>query len=70
MALIEKIQNVFPRATDIPKTLLNGIHCVQTGYLINGEIGSGRVRARRCSRPFGWRETRIRSLFSLVNIRC
>jgi glyceraldehyde-3-phosphate dehydrogenase (NADP+) len=38
MALIEKIQNVFPRATDIPKTLLNGIPCIQTGYLINGEI--------------------------------
>ena len=38
MALIEKIQNVFPRATDIPETLLNGIPCIQTGYLINGEI--------------------------------
>jgi glyceraldehyde-3-phosphate dehydrogenase (NADP+) len=38
MSLIEKIQNVFPRATDIPKTLLNGIPCIQTGYLINGEI--------------------------------
>jgi len=38
MALIEKIQNIFPRPTDIPKTLLNGIPCIQTGYLINGEI--------------------------------
>jgi glyceraldehyde-3-phosphate dehydrogenase (NADP+) len=38
MALIEKIQNIFPRATDIPKTLLIGIPCIQTGYLINGEI--------------------------------
>ena len=38
MSLIEKIQNVFPRATDIPKTLLNGTPCIQTGYLINGEI--------------------------------
>ncbi|MBU0991533.1 MAG: NADP-dependent glyceraldehyde-3-phosphate dehydrogenase [Proteobacteria bacterium] len=38
MALIEKIQSVFPRATDIPETLLNGIPCIQTGYLIDGEI--------------------------------
>lgn len=38
MVLIEKIQNVFPRATDIPESLLNGIPCIQTGYLVNGEI--------------------------------
>ena len=38
MVLIEKIQNVFPRATDIPEPLLNGIPCIQTGYLVNGEI--------------------------------
>jgi glyceraldehyde-3-phosphate dehydrogenase (NADP+) len=38
MLLIEKIQNVFPRATEIPETLLNDIPCIQTGYLINGEI--------------------------------
>ena len=36
--LIEKIQNVFPQAADIPETLLNGIPCIQTGYLVNGEI--------------------------------
>jgi len=38
MVLIEKIQNVFPRATEIPESLLNGIPCIQTGYLVNGEI--------------------------------
>jgi glyceraldehyde-3-phosphate dehydrogenase (NADP+) len=38
MVLIDKIQNVFPRAADIPETLLNGIPCIQTGYLVNGEI--------------------------------
>ncbi len=38
MVLIEKTQNVFPRATDIPESLLNGIPCIQTGYLVNGEI--------------------------------
>jgi glyceraldehyde-3-phosphate dehydrogenase (NADP+) len=38
MALIEKIQNVFPRAADIPEALLNGIPCIQSGYLVNGEI--------------------------------
>jgi glyceraldehyde-3-phosphate dehydrogenase (NADP+) len=35
---MEKVQNVFPRAADIPDALLNGIPCVQTGYLVNGEI--------------------------------
>ena len=38
MVLIEKIQNVFPRATDIPETLLKDIPWIQTGYLVNGEI--------------------------------
>ncbi len=38
MVLIEKIQNVFPRAADIPETLLKDIPCIQTGYLVNGEI--------------------------------
>jgi glyceraldehyde-3-phosphate dehydrogenase (NADP+) len=38
MALIEKIQNVFSRAADIPEALLNGIPCIQSGYLVNGEI--------------------------------
>ena len=38
MVLIEKTQNVFPRATDIPESLLNGSPCIQTGYLVNGEI--------------------------------
>jgi glyceraldehyde-3-phosphate dehydrogenase (NADP+) len=38
MVLIEKIQNVFPRAADIPEALLNGIPCIQSGYLVNGEI--------------------------------
>jgi len=38
MTLAEKIQNVFPRTKDIPKTLLKDIPFIQTGYLINGEI--------------------------------
>ena len=38
MSLIKKIQNIFPRAADIPEALLNDIPCIQTGYLINGEI--------------------------------
>jgi glyceraldehyde-3-phosphate dehydrogenase (NADP+) len=38
MALIEKIQNVFSQAADIPEALLNGIPCIQSGYLVNGEI--------------------------------
>jgi len=38
MILTEKIQNVFPMVRDIPETLLNHIPCIQTGYLINGEI--------------------------------
>jgi glyceraldehyde-3-phosphate dehydrogenase (NADP+) len=36
--LSEKIQNVFPQAGEIPETLLNGVPCIQTGYLVNGEI--------------------------------
>ncbi|MGB8719669.1 MAG: NADP-dependent glyceraldehyde-3-phosphate dehydrogenase, partial [Desulfobacterales bacterium] len=38
MLLIEKIQNVFPRASDIPQALLEDIPYVQTGYLVDGEI--------------------------------
>ncbi len=38
MRLIEKIESIFPRAADIPKALLNDIPCIQTGYLVNGEI--------------------------------
>ena len=38
MGLIEKIQTIFPQAADIPETLLTDVPCVQTGYLINGEI--------------------------------
>jgi len=38
MILTEKIQTVFPRAADIPKHLLKDIPCIQTVYLINGEI--------------------------------
>ena len=35
--LIKK-QNLFPRTTGIPQTLLKDIPCIQTGYLVNGEI--------------------------------
>lgn len=38
MTLIEKIQNVFPRAADIPEALLKNIPCIQSDYLIDGEI--------------------------------
>ena len=38
MLFMEKIQNVFPRVADIPETLLEGIPCIQTGYLVDGEI--------------------------------
>ncbi|MFZ0131052.1 MAG: NADP-dependent glyceraldehyde-3-phosphate dehydrogenase [Desulfobacterales bacterium] len=38
MMLIETIQNIFPRAGDIPQLLLKDIPCRQTGYLVNGEI--------------------------------
>jgi glyceraldehyde-3-phosphate dehydrogenase (NADP+) len=31
-------QNLFPRSVDIPEALLKDIPCIQTGYLINGEI--------------------------------
>lgn len=40
MILVEKIQNIFPRSADIPGTLLKDIPCIQTGYLVNGEIRS------------------------------
>jgi len=33
-----KNQNLFPRTNDIPQTLLKDIPCIQTGYLVNGEI--------------------------------
>ena len=38
MTLIEEIQTVFPLAARIPQTLLKGIPCIQTGYLVDGEI--------------------------------
>ena len=38
MLLNEKIQTTFARKVDIPESLLNNIPCIQTGYLINGEI--------------------------------
>ncbi len=38
MTLIEKIQSIFPQAADIPGPFLKDIPCIQTGYLINGEI--------------------------------
>ena len=38
MTLMKNIQHVFPRATDIPEAHLKYIPCIQTGYLVNGEI--------------------------------
>ncbi len=38
MMLIEKIQSIFPQTGDIPEALLTGIPCIQTGYLVDGEI--------------------------------
>jgi glyceraldehyde-3-phosphate dehydrogenase (NADP+) len=38
MRLVEKIQNVFPQAGEIPQRLLEDMPCVQTGYLVDGEI--------------------------------
>jgi len=38
MLLSEKIQTTFVRSVDIPDPLLHNIPCIQTGYLINGEI--------------------------------
>jgi glyceraldehyde-3-phosphate dehydrogenase (NADP+) len=38
MKLVEKIQNVFPQAGEIPQRLLEDMPCVQTGYLVDGEI--------------------------------
>jgi glyceraldehyde-3-phosphate dehydrogenase (NADP+) len=35
---LSKKQNLFPRATDIPQTILKGTPCIQTGYLVDGEI--------------------------------
>ncbi|CCK80637.1 NADP-dependent glyceraldehyde-3-phosphate dehydrogenase [Desulfobacula toluolica] len=40
MMLNEKIQKIFPRFADIPEILLKDIPCIQTGYLLNGEIHS------------------------------
>nr|WP_319394289.1 NADP-dependent glyceraldehyde-3-phosphate dehydrogenase [uncultured Desulfobacter sp.] len=33
-----KNPNLFPRITDIPQPLLKDMPCIQTGYLVNGEI--------------------------------
>ena len=41
MTLSEKIQTVFPQTTEIPARLLKDIPCIQTGYLVNGEIREG-----------------------------
>ncbi|MCB2149131.1 MAG: NADP-dependent glyceraldehyde-3-phosphate dehydrogenase [Deltaproteobacteria bacterium] len=38
MTLMKNIQHVFPRATDIPEAHLKEIPCIQTGYLVNGEL--------------------------------
>ena len=38
MILTEKIQSIFPRASDIPKAILEDLPFIQTGYLANGEI--------------------------------
>jgi glyceraldehyde-3-phosphate dehydrogenase (NADP+) len=38
MSLIDRIESVFPRISDIPDGLLQDIPIAQTGYLINGEI--------------------------------
>jgi glyceraldehyde-3-phosphate dehydrogenase (NADP+) len=38
MMVMKNVQHLFPRTTDIPQTLLKGIPCIQTGYLVNGEI--------------------------------
>src|SRR5210317_2077759 len=38
MTLMKNIQHVFPRATDIPEAHLRDIPCIQTGYLVDGEI--------------------------------
>jgi glyceraldehyde-3-phosphate dehydrogenase (NADP+) len=38
MTLIDRIQGVFPRAAEMPEALLKDIPCIQTGYLVNGEI--------------------------------
>ena len=38
MSLIERIESVFPQASDIPVGLRHDIPFAQTGYLINGEI--------------------------------
>jgi len=38
MTLMNNFQHVFPRATDVPEAHLRDIPCIQTGYLVNGEI--------------------------------
>ena len=38
MILTKKIQTIFPRTSDIPKTILEDLPFIQTGYLANGEI--------------------------------
>ncbi len=41
MAVIaNKLKHIFPSAADMPKNLLENIPCLQTGYLVNGEIRS------------------------------
>ena len=70
MTLMKNIQHVFPQATEIPEAHLRDIPCIQTGYLINGEIRVWGGPVRRCSRPFGWQTKTVRSLFPLVNIPC
>lgn len=38
MSSLEKIQYIFPQVNDIPTEHLNKIPCIQSGYLVNGEI--------------------------------
>ena len=38
MSLIDRIESVFPQASDIPIGLLQDIPFAQAGYLINGQI--------------------------------
>jgi glyceraldehyde-3-phosphate dehydrogenase (NADP+) len=38
MELAERINNVFPKVSEIPPDLLGGIPLTQTAYLVNGEI--------------------------------
>ena len=41
MLFMEKIQNVFPRAADIPQALLNGIPCLEGFFHSNTGCGQG-----------------------------